>query len=77
MNTSCFGTKIPFRYTSTYLTKIWLNNGNMMDTIRTFEALRYVPKCWAVVQVKRKHIKIHLVPTKSSFYFMLFVSSEF
>lgn len=52
LNTSCFGTKIPFRYTSTYLTAH--NQGNIMDTIRNFEALRNVPKCWAVVQVKHK-----------------------
>lgn len=42
-NATCFGIKIPYRSTSSLLTE--------SEQIRIFEALRNIPKCWAVVQV--------------------------
>lgn len=46
----CLGSKIPYTHTSLNLTHRITQNEIKNDLIR-FEALKYVPRCWAVVQV--------------------------
>ncbi|CAD7078690.1 unnamed protein product [Hermetia illucens] len=45
----CLGSKIPYTHTSLNLTHRITQNEIKNDLIR-FEALKYVPRCWAVVQ---------------------------
>lgn len=46
----CLGSKIPYTHTGLNLTHRITQNEIKNDLIR-FEALKYVPRCWAVVQV--------------------------
>lgn len=49
-NSSCFGTKIPYKFTSVELTDLG-SQENSVRKLNQLEALRNVPKCWAVIQV--------------------------
>lgn len=49
-NATCFGAKIPYKFTSTSLTELG-SQIDIRDALHNLEALRNVPKCWAVVQV--------------------------
>lgn len=48
--TTCFGAKIPYKYTSLALTDS-RTQAESREELYRFEAFRNVPKCWAVIQV--------------------------
>lgn len=58
-NSTCFGSKIPYKFTSLALTDA-TSQIESRAQLHMFEALRNVPKCWAVIQV-RPHC--HYPPT--------------
>lgn len=47
---TCFGSKIPYKFTSLALTDA-STQLESREELYKFEALRNVPKCWAVIQV--------------------------
>lgn len=49
-NSTCFGSKLPYSYTSLALTES-KTQVESREKLYNFEALRNVPKCWAVIQV--------------------------
>lgn len=49
-NSTCFGSKLPYQYTSLDLTDS-LNQDESRERLYNYEALRNIPKCWAVIQV--------------------------
>lgn len=49
-NSTCFGGKIPYKFTSMELTDLG-SQENSVKKLNQLEALRNVPKCWAVIQV--------------------------
>lgn len=49
-NTTCFGSKLPYQFTSLDLTDS-LNQDESRERLYNYEALRNIPKCWAVIQV--------------------------
>lgn len=49
-NTTCFGSKLPYTSTSLALTDL-LSLEESNQKLREYEALRNIPKCWAVIQV--------------------------
>lgn len=49
-NNTCFGSKIPYKFTSLALTDS-SSQAESREELYKFEALRNVPKCWAVIQV--------------------------
>lgn len=49
-NSTCFGSKLPYQFTSLDLTDS-LNQDESRERLYNYEALRYIPKCWAVIQV--------------------------
>lgn len=53
-NTTCFGSKMPYGFTSLALTDS-LTQAQSREELHNFEALRNVPKCWAVIQVSTKN----------------------
>lgn len=46
---TCLGTQLPYNETSLYLTD-YNSQEQAMDRLQQYRALRYVPKCWAVIQ---------------------------
>lgn len=49
-NQTCFGSKVPYALTSLDLTDSF-NQDQTREKMIAYEALRNVPKCWAVIQV--------------------------
>lgn len=49
-NSTCFGSKVPYKFTSLALTDA-TSQIESRAQLHMFEALRNVPKCWAVIQV--------------------------
>lgn len=49
-NSTCFGGKLPYRMTSSQLSNE-VGQERSLEKLNQFEALRNVPKCWAVIQV--------------------------
>lgn len=49
-NSTCFGSKLPYQHTSLDLTDS-LNQDESRERLYNYEALRNIPKCWAVIQV--------------------------
>ncbi|XP_055858335.1 protein smoothened isoform X2 [Episyrphus balteatus] len=46
---TCFGANIPYTQTSLDLTD-YDNQQQIMDRLKNYEALKHVPRCWAVIQ---------------------------
>lgn len=51
-NATCFGYKLPYTYSSLDLTDSD-NQEKSRERLFNYEALRNIPKCWAVIQVSR------------------------
>lgn len=51
LNNTCFGGKIPYKFTSVELSDLGTQE-NSIRKLNQLEALRNVPKCWAVIQVR-------------------------
>lgn len=49
-NSTCFGSKLPYAYTSLDLTDSFTQEESR-EKLYNYEALRNIPKCWAVIQV--------------------------
>lgn len=49
-NTTCYDGKLPYRFTSSQLTSEQSQDKNL-NKLYQLEALKYVPKCWALIQV--------------------------
>lgn len=49
-NSTCFGSKIPYKFTSLALTDA-TSQADSRAQLHMYEALRNIPKCWAVIQV--------------------------
>lgn len=49
-NSTCFGSKLPYQHTSLDLTDS-LSQDESRERLYNYEALRNIPKCWAVIQV--------------------------
>uniref|UniRef100_A0A1B0C9F1 Protein smoothened n=1 Tax=Lutzomyia longipalpis TaxID=7200 RepID=A0A1B0C9F1_LUTLO len=47
--TMCMGAKLPYNYTSLDLSDSY-SQEQILDRLQTYQALKYVPKCWAVIQ---------------------------
>lgn len=58
-NNTCFGSKLPYSLTSLDLTDSFSQNESR-EKLYNYEALRNIPKCWAVIQVSpdRKGISL-------------------
>lgn len=52
-NSTCFGSKIPYKFTSLALTDA-TSQADSRSQLHMFEALRNIPKCWAVIQVSNR-----------------------
>lgn len=52
-NNTCFGSKLPYSFTSLALTDSFSQEGSQ-EKLYNYEALRNIPKCWAVIQVSRE-----------------------
>lgn len=50
LNNTCFGSKLPYSFTSLALTES-LTQEESREKLYNYEALRNIPKCWAVIQV--------------------------
>lgn len=48
----CFGSKLPYMLTSLDLTDSF-NQDESRERLYNYEALRNIPKCWAVIQVRK------------------------
>ncbi|KAJ6646366.1 Protein smoothened [Pseudolycoriella hygida] len=48
-NSTCFGSKLPYQFTSLDLTDS-LSQDESRERLYNYEALRNIPKCWAVIQ---------------------------
>lgn len=57
LNNTCFGGKIPYRFTSVELSDLG-SQENSIKKLNQLEALRNVPKCWHVIQVSVFECKI-------------------
>lgn len=57
-NNTCFGSKMPYAWSSSELTDYRSLEDNHLK-LHEYEALKNIPKCWAVIQV-RKQRKIFL-----------------
>lgn len=49
-NVTCLGSNLPYTNISFSLTDAY-NYRETMDKLNAFQALRHIPKCWAVIQV--------------------------
>lgn len=49
-NNTCFGTKLPYSLSSLALTDS-MSQEESQQKLQDYEALRNIPKCWAVIQV--------------------------
>lgn len=49
-NNTCFGSKLPYAFTSLDLTDS-RTQAESQEKLYMYEALRNIPKCWAVIQV--------------------------
>lgn len=64
---TCFGSKIPYKFTSGQLSE----EGNQEFNIKKLnqlEALRNVPKCWEVIQVKKSFLHSFYVVVINHFF---------
>lgn len=57
-NSTCLGSNIPYSSTSLSLTDSY-SQRETLEKLNAFNALRYVPKCWAVIQVISNKIRIN------------------
>lgn len=48
---TCLGAKIPYEYTSLDLT-FNQNQRDVKERLDKYQTLKYIPKCWSVIQVK-------------------------
>lgn len=53
-NNTCFGSKLPYAMTSLALTDS-KSQEESREKLYNYEALRNIPKCWAVIQVRVPH----------------------
>lgn len=51
-NNTCFGSKLPYAYTSLALTDSY-SQEDSQEKLQSYEALRNIPKCWAAIQVSQ------------------------
>lgn len=49
-NSTCFGGKLPYKQTSSQLSNEE-GQDKILEKLHQFEAIKYVPKCWTVIQV--------------------------
>lgn len=49
-NSTCFGGKLPYKLTSSQLSNEE-GQDKILEKLHQFEAIKYVPKCWTVIQV--------------------------
>lgn len=49
-NLTCLGSNLPYTNISFSLTDAY-NHRETMEKLNAFQALRHIPKCWAVIQV--------------------------
>lgn len=56
-NNTCFGSKLPYTYTSLALTDSY-SQADSQEKLYNYEALRNIPKCWTVIQVRPLYSKL-------------------
>ncbi|XP_054719184.1 smoothened homolog [Uloborus diversus] len=49
-NATCFGTSLPYAYTSVALAEDSVSHFDVQDNLALWQGLKSVPRCWAVVQ---------------------------
>lgn len=58
LNSTCFDGKLPYRFTSSQLASEQ-SQDKSLSKLYQLEGLRYIPKCWAVIQVRNRKTKFH------------------
>lgn len=69
-NNTCFGSKLPYASTSLGLTDSFSQEGSQ-EKLYNYEALRNIPKCWAVIQVGLNKVDLFRNSARITFVFYL------
>lgn len=72
-NNTCFGSKLPYAMTSLALTDS-KSQEESREKLYNYEALRNIPKCWAVIQVVSHHYTHEMNQSESQLVFISFAA---
>lgn len=72
-NNTCFGSKLPYAMTSLALTDS-KSQEESREKLYNYEALRNIPKCWAVIQVPHPAPPVNQTDAADTFNCLLFCS---